>query len=51
MYGALKDRAPLKTEFGQDQVAGVALFLASQASAGITAETIFVDNGYNKVGM
>jgi enoyl-[acyl-carrier protein] reductase I len=51
MYGALKERAPLKTEFGQEQVAGVALFLASKASAGVTAETIFVDNGYNKMGM
>ncbi|MFT4041482.1 MAG: SDR family oxidoreductase, partial [Thermomicrobiales bacterium] len=51
MYTALKDRAPLKAEFGQKEVAGVALFLASKASAGVTAETIFVDNGYNKVGM
>jgi enoyl-[acyl-carrier protein] reductase I len=51
MYGALTDRAPLKTEFGAPQVASVAVFLASDGAASITAETIFVDNGYNKMGM
>lgn len=51
MYGALTERAPLKTEFGAPQVASVAVFLASDAAASITAETIFVDNGYNKMGM
>lgn len=51
MYGALVERAPLKADFGQKQVAGVAVFLASDASAAVTAETIFVDNGYNKMGM
>jgi enoyl-[acyl-carrier protein] reductase I len=51
MYGALTERAPLKTDFGAPQVASVAVFLASDASSSITAETIFVDNGYNKMGM
>ncbi len=51
MYGALLERAPLKTDFGAAQVAGVAVFLASDSAASITAETIFVDNGYNKMGM
>lgn len=51
MYGALTERAPLKTDFGAAQVASVAVFLASDAASSITAETIFVDNGYNKMGM
>jgi enoyl-[acyl-carrier protein] reductase I len=51
MYSALIERAPLKDDFGASQVAGVAVFLASDAASSITAETIFVDNGYNKMGM
>lgn len=51
MYGALIERAPLKTDFGAAQVGSVAVFLASDAAAAITAETIFVDNGYNAMGM
>ncbi len=51
MYGALIERAPLKDDFGAQQVASVAVFLASDGAASITAETIFVDNGYNKMGM
>jgi enoyl-[acyl-carrier protein] reductase I len=51
MYGAMLERAPLKDEFGAAQVARVAVFLASDAAAAITAETIFVDNGYHAMGM
>ena len=51
MYGAMLERAPLKVEFGAPQVASVAAFLASDAAASITAETIFVDNGYHAMGM
>jgi enoyl-[acyl-carrier protein] reductase I len=51
MYGAMLERAPLKSEFGAAQVASVAVFLASDAAAAITAETIFVDNGYHAMGM
>jgi enoyl-[acyl-carrier protein] reductase I len=51
MYGSLKERAPLKDEFDASRVAGVAVFLASDAAASISAETIFVDNGYHAMGM
>lgn len=51
MYGAMLERAPLKEEFGAGKVASVAVFLASDAAASITAETIFVDNGYHAMGM
>jgi enoyl-[acyl-carrier protein] reductase I len=51
MHGQLLEHAPLKVPFGQQQVAGTALFLASDASASITGQTIFVDNGYSIMGM
>jgi enoyl-[acyl-carrier protein] reductase I len=51
MYGAMLERAPLKEDFGARQVANVAVFLASDAATSITAETIFVDNGYHAMGM
>jgi len=51
MYNALKDRAPLKTEFDASSVAKVAVFLASDLSSSVTGETIFTDNGYHAVGI
>lgn len=51
MSGLFEDRAPLKRPFGAKDVGGVAVFLASDLSAGVTGETIFVDNGYHAVGM
>ena len=51
IYKAMLERAPLQDEFGAAQVAKVAVFLASDAASAITAETIFVDNGYHAMGM
>ncbi len=51
IYKAMLERATLPDEFGAPQVAKVAVFLASDASSAITAETIFVDNGYHAMGM
>jgi len=51
MYGTLAERAPLKTPFGQEQVAAAAVLLASDGAAAITGETLFVDNGYHAMGM
>lgn len=51
IYKAMLERAPLRTEFGAAQVASVAVFLASDAAAAISGETIFVDNGYHAMGM
>ncbi len=51
IYKSMLERAPLQSEFGAAQVASVAVFLASDAAAAITAETIFVDNGYHAMGM
>jgi enoyl-[acyl-carrier protein] reductase I len=51
MQKLLVERAPLKDEFGAQQVAPAAVFLASDAASAITGETLFVDNGYNIMGM
>jgi enoyl-[acyl-carrier protein] reductase I len=44
------DRAPLKRNVDVGEVAGAATFLLSDASSGITGETIYVDCGYNIMG-
>lgn len=51
MYTQLNERTPLKEPFGAEQVAPAALFLASDLSAAITGEVLFVDNGYHAMGM
>jgi enoyl-[acyl-carrier protein] reductase I len=44
------DRAPLKRNVDPGEVGGTAAFLLSDAGAGITGETIYVDCGYNIMG-
>jgi enoyl-[acyl-carrier protein] reductase I len=44
------DRAPLHRNVDQLEVGGAALFLASDLSAAITGETLYVDCGYNIMG-
>jgi enoyl-[acyl-carrier protein] reductase I len=51
MFNALADSAPLERPFSQKDVANAALFLASDLSAAVTGETLFVDNGYHAMGM
>ena len=50
MLKAHADRAPLKRNVDVNEVADTAVFLASDAGAGITGEVIFVDCGYNIMG-
>jgi enoyl-[acyl-carrier protein] reductase I len=50
MKASAEERTPIKTEFNAAKVAGLAVFLASDASSAITGETIFVDNGYHILG-
>ncbi len=45
------ERAPLGASFSAAQVAGTAVFLASDASGGITGETIIVDGGFHAMGI
>ncbi len=51
MLKGLTERAPLKTDFNAAKVAGVATFLASDASSAVSGETIFVDNGFHAMGI
>jgi enoyl-[acyl-carrier protein] reductase I len=51
MLKAQADRAPLKRNVDIKEVADTALFLASDLSTGITGETIYVDGGYNIMGV
>ncbi|HET8827458.1 MAG TPA: enoyl-ACP reductase [Terriglobales bacterium] len=44
------DRAPLKRNVEVKEVGDTGVFLASDASSGITGETIYVDCGYNIMG-
>lgn len=46
-----EERAPLKRNVEVEEVANAALFLLSPMSSGITGETLFVDCGYNIMGM
>ncbi len=46
----LADKAPLRRNVTIEDVGGLATFLASDLSAGMTGDTIFVDAGYNIIG-
>ena len=50
MLKAHAERAPLKRNVDVKEVAGTAVFLASDAGAGITGEVTYVDCGYNIMG-
>jgi len=47
----VEQKAPLRRNITQDDVAGTALYLLGDLSRGVTGETIFVDGGYNIIGM
>ena len=44
------ERSPLQRNVEVSEVGNTAVFLASDASSGITGETIYVDCGYNIMG-
>ena len=49
--GHVAGKAPLRRNISQEEVAGAALYLASELSGGVTGEIHFVDSGYNVIGM
>jgi enoyl-[acyl-carrier protein] reductase I len=51
IFKHIEERAPLRRNVTQDDAAGLALFLASDLSTCVTGETIYVDAGYNIMGM
>ena len=50
MLKAHADRAPLRRNVDVNEVGATGVFLASDASSGITGEVIYVDCGYNIMG-
>lgn len=51
MLGYVGERAPLRRNIDQEEVAKTALWLCSDLSSGVTGEVVYVDAGYNILGM
>jgi len=51
MYEEYPKRAALKRNVTAEEVGEAALFLLSNMSSGITGEVIYVDAGYEMMGM
>jgi enoyl-[acyl-carrier protein] reductase I len=51
MLKHVAERAPLRRNVNQSEVGNTALFLCSDLSSAITGETIYVDCGYNIMGI
>ncbi len=51
MYGRFKDIAPMRQNITIDDVGGTAVYLASDLSRNVTGETIYVDGGFNVLGV
>jgi enoyl-[acyl-carrier protein] reductase I len=51
MYGAFREVAPLRSHITIEDVAGTAVYLASPLSRQTTGEVIYVDGGFNILGL
>ena len=51
MYGAFDEVAPLRSNITIEDVGKTAVYLASDLSSAVTGETIYVDGGFNIVGV
>jgi enoyl-[acyl-carrier protein] reductase I len=51
MYGAFADIAPLRANITPEDVGRTAVYLASDLSNAVTGETLYVDGGFNIVGV
>jgi enoyl-[acyl-carrier protein] reductase I len=51
MLHIVEERAPLRRNVTQEDVGATALFLCSELGSAITGETLYVDAGYNILGM
>ena len=51
MLSELAERVPLRRNVSIEDVGGLATFLASDLSSGVTGDTMFVDAGYNIMGV
>lgn len=51
MLKFVEDKAPLKRPYGQEECGASAVYLCSDLSKGVSGQVIYVDSGYNIVGM
>ena len=51
MYGAFKEVAPLRSHITIEDVGGTAVFLASPLSGQTTGQVVYVDGGFNILGL
>lgn len=51
LYSAVEERTPLRRNVSQAEVANAALFLCSDLGSGVTGEVMYVDSGYNVMGL
>ena len=47
----VEERSPLKRNVTLDDLGKTAVYLLSDLSSGVTGEVIFVDSGYNNMGL
>jgi enoyl-[acyl-carrier protein] reductase I len=51
MLKYVEERAPLRRNVSIEEVGNTAAFLCSDLASGITGEVLYVDSGYNILGM
>jgi len=51
LYGSFEDLTPLRSNITIEDVAGTAVYLASDLSRQVTGETIYVDGGFSVMGV
>jgi enoyl-[acyl-carrier protein] reductase I len=51
LYGKFREVAPLRKNITIEDVAGTAVYLASDLSSAVTGEVIYVDGGFNVIGV
>ncbi|MGA3067329.1 MAG: enoyl-ACP reductase [Tepidisphaeraceae bacterium] len=51
MFAHVERKSPLKRNVDGDEVGKTAVYLLSDLSSGVTGETIYVDSGFNTVGV
>jgi enoyl-[acyl-carrier protein] reductase I len=51
MYGGFADVAPLRANITTEDVGGAGVYLASELSGAVTGETLYVDGGFNVLGV
>jgi enoyl-[acyl-carrier protein] reductase I len=51
ILGHVEKKAPLKRNIDPDEVGKTAVYLLSDLASGVTGETLYVDSGFNTVGL